>query len=176
MIRLARPEDAGAIAKIHIETWRDSYAGLLPETVLIGLDERRETIRQRRVLNTRPGDSITLVVETERGAVVGYAEGGTARPTTLSFQAEVYTLYVRPDHQGNGLGRALLFGMFERLRRAGHDSALIWVLAANPARFFYSAMGGQRIAVRTEQLWSSNLEEEAYGWPDLARALADRGR
>jgi hypothetical protein len=46
------------------------------------------------------------------------------------------------------------------------------VLAQNPSRFFYEAMGGRRVGERMESLWGLELPEIAYGWPDLADALA----
>ena len=50
-------------------------------------------------------------------------------------------------------------------------SALIWVLAENPARFFYQAMGGTLIAKREEKLWGVSLHEMAYGLSDLKTAI-----
>jgi hypothetical protein len=49
---------------------------------------------------------------------------------------------------------------------------MVWVLAANPARFFYEAMGGARAGERLEEFAGTQLEELAYGWPDLESWLA----
>ncbi len=38
-IRAARLEDAGAIAHVHVESWRTTYAGIVPDAYLAGLDE-----------------------------------------------------------------------------------------------------------------------------------------
>ena len=57
-----------------------------------------------------------------------------------------------------------------RDRRYG--AALVWVLAANPARFFYETLGGRRVAEQQERLWGTQLPEYAYHWPDLSAALA----
>ena len=57
------------------------------------------------------------------------------------------------------------------LATKGLDSALIWVLAENPARFFYQAMGGTLIAKRQERLWGVPLDEMAYGWSNLQTAI-----
>ena len=42
-VRPARPEDARRIAEIHVETWRATYPGVMPQEVLDGLsvDEPR---------------------------------------------------------------------------------------------------------------------------------------
>ena len=44
---------------------------------------------------------------------------------------------------------------------------MLWVLAANPARFFYSVMGGTLAAHRNERHFGVALDELVYGWADL---------
>src|SRR6185437_16766733 len=41
-IRQARLQDARAIGRIEVETWRASYAGMLPDRVLLGMSEQRQ--------------------------------------------------------------------------------------------------------------------------------------
>lgn len=36
------PDDAAAIARIHVDTWRDTYAGILPDRVLLNMSTARE--------------------------------------------------------------------------------------------------------------------------------------
>ncbi|HXM70612.1 MAG TPA: GNAT family N-acetyltransferase, partial [Thermoanaerobaculia bacterium] len=84
---------------------------------------------------------------------------------------EVFTLYVAPDHQNRGVGSRLLEAAFQRLGEQAIHGVMLWVLARNPSRFFYEAMGGVAVASRKERLWGVVLRELAYGWPDLARAL-----
>ena len=176
MIRPATPRDAAGIAHVHVETWRDTYAGIIPDHALLGMDERREAARQRHALGLRRQGSVTLVAEMQRHGVIGFAEAGQARATGLPYDAEIYTLYVLPGHQGQGLGRELLGAAFARLVRTGFRAAIVWVLAENPARFFYSAMGAKRIGVRTERLFGADLAQEAYGWPSLESELQPSGR
>ena len=61
--------------------------------------------------------------------------------------------------------------VFVELQAQHLTSAIIWVLAANPSRFFYEAMGGKRVGEREEKMWGTKLREIAYGWPDLAAGL-----
>ena len=168
-IRPARPSDASAIADIQVETWRDTYAGMIPDRTLLGLCRRSHVESWHRILRDTRADNITRVAEGPDASVVGFANGGHARPTNLSYDGEVYTLYVLPDHQGAGNGRRLLGALFSALSAAGCRSALVWVLAKNPARFFYEAMGGTFIAIREEPFHDVVLSECAYGWSDLAR-------
>ena len=173
-IRPASLSDASAIADIQVETWRDTYAGLIPDRTLLGLSRTSHTENWHRVLRESRADTITRVAEGPDSRVVGFANAGRARPTNLPYDGEVYTLYVLPDHQGAGRGQRLLGALFSALRDTGCRSALVWVLAGNPARFFYEAMGGILIATREEPFHGVVLNECAYGWPDLRRNVEMR--
>lgn len=175
-LRPARPQDAAGIAQVHVETWRSAYAGLVPQGYLVGMTEARQaalwydTIRRSET----PERVLVAVAETGvRSEVVGFGSCGPSRDP--SFAGEIYTLYVAGDWQGRGLGRRLLGGLFEALRHADVNDAVIWVLSGNPSRFFYEAMGGRRVAERRETFAGAVLETTGYGWSDLALWLAARG-
>jgi len=116
-----------------------------------------------------------LVVESPGGQVVGFGSAGRNRTPSLPFAGEVYTLYVDPDYQGHGVGGALMRALFTALIRRGLTSAIIWVLARNGARFFYHACGGHPVAERRERLWGVEVDQVAYAWPDLNRAVPGAG-
>ena len=164
-IRAARRDDAETIGHIHVETWRDSYAGLLPDDCLVRMSAEIEGGRWARAL--RRGER-ALVAELDAGAMVGFGSCGRAANRMLPFSGEVFTLYVLPGYQGRGIGRALLHGLFETLGSAGYGSAVIWVLQANPSRYFYEAMGGRHVADREERVWGRLIGQAAYGWESLS--------
>ena len=166
-VRTAIPGDAAAIAEIHVETWRDAYAGLLPDHVLLGMSEVRHAAQWRQHMAR---DRVKVAVDSRHG-LVGFGSAGRARNGRLPYDGEVYTLYVGPDFQGRGIGSKLLIALFESLLRDDIDSAMLWVLADNPARFFYEAMGGKWAAVRDETLWGVTLPERGYAWANLAQAI-----
>jgi GNAT superfamily N-acetyltransferase len=169
-VRMANPSDAAAIARIHVETWRATYAGLLPERMLANMraDGHRES--WLGVLSGQRGRQTVLVAERTRQGPIGFISAGRARAGLAGYEAEIYTLYVAPDHQDQGIGTDLLSACFQRLDQQQLHGAMLWVLAKNPSRFFYEASGGTMIAHRKERLWGVVLPELAYGWPDLARA------
>ena len=170
-VRLAKRADGAAIGRVHVETWRDTYAGVLPDWMLVRMTAEAEG---RKWINAIGGRDIVLVAETDAGEIVGFGNCGPARPFGLPFTGEVYTLYVLPDFQGAGLGGRLLRALFGKLTGAGHRSAVIWVLEANPSRFFYEAMGGRRVAERAERLWGVTLPQAAYGWNELPPPCSPR--
>lgn len=173
IVRKAHSADADAIARIYVESWRDTYAGLVPDHVLLGMSQRRQAADWRAAIVHRRRAQRVVVAEGPTG-LLGFGSCGPARGTELPYRGEIYTLYVDPDHRGEGVGRALLGALFGALLRDGIGSALVWVLAENPARFFYEALGGRFIAVRDERLWGTVLSQRAYGWDDLAAAAGGR--
>jgi ribosomal protein S18 acetylase RimI-like enzyme len=171
IVRPANPADAPAIARIHVETGRATYAGLLPERMLAHMrtDGHRES--WLGVLSGQRGRQTVLVAERSRQGAIGFISAGRARAPLAGYEAEIYTIYVSPDHQDQGIGTELLSACFQRLDQQHLHGVMLWVLAKNPSRFFYEAMGGSMIAHRKERLWGVVLPEFAYGWPDLTRAL-----
>ena len=166
-VRAAAQADARAIARIHVETWRSAYAGMLPDRTLIDMTVDGKASAWRHALGRPNPRGAVLVAEATGNGPIGFASAGPNRSAGLPFAGEVETLYVLPDWQNQGVGRALLMGCFEALKSRSFPSALIWVLADNPSRFFYERMGGKRAGERDEALWGAMLHEIAYGWSRL---------
>lgn len=171
IVRRARAEDSLAIARIHVETWRSTYAGLLPDAYLTGMAQGDSAIEWARRLSFAKQRGTTLAAA-QGDEVVGFVSCGAQAGAEERYQGEVYALYVAEDWQNQGIGRALLTGAFETLAKSGRGSALVWVLSQNPARFFYEALGGKLTAQRLEKFAGVQLEETAYGWGDLEAWLA----
>ena len=173
IIRDASAEDALPVARIHVETWRAAYPGLVPDQYLTKLSVPDQAIAWARQISRRGGHSATLVAEID-GRVVGFVVLGPRRNSSFEHGGEIYALYVDVDWQNQGIGRALMVAAFVQLRSMGLDSALLWVLAANPSRFFYEALGGDLLGEREEPFAGATVLEVAYGWSDLGDWLASR--
>jgi ribosomal protein S18 acetylase RimI-like enzyme len=169
IVRRARVEDADAIERVRTDTWRDAYRGLVPDVLLDRLSY--DATRRRALMSAMPPHQYVLVAE-EEGAVVGFCMGGPSRSPDTPFRGEVYAIYVLPENQGNGIGRALLHTAAKELVDRGLDSMIIWVLRENaPSRRFYERMGGEWVRDEERELDGVRLTESAYGWPDISRSL-----
>lgn len=173
-VRPARLKDAKALARIYIETWRSAYPGILADKVLLALSPARQEAVWAEVA-TRGGNSILLVSEDETGTVAGFVSAGPARPRVPGYRGEIYTLYVDQDRQDRGHGRALLRAALGALAEHGLTPANLWVLAENPARFFYERLGGSILGRRRDRLGGQDHDEIAYGWADPTGAKASAG-
>jgi L-amino acid N-acyltransferase YncA len=171
LIRRARVADAGGIARVYVESWRNSYAGLLPDPYLLGLSEPVLTARWRSQLAQPAEAAGTFVAVTRPEGIVGFGTCGSQRGQLAGFDGEVYTLYLLDSVHGQGLGRRLMTAMASELCGRGWHSGLVWVLRDNPARWFYEHLGGRRLAEQTILLARTVLPQVAYGWRDLG-ALA----
>lgn len=134
MIRQATVADAGAVALVHLETWRVAYAHAFPREALADMSVER--VEARTELHRR---SPPLVAEQD-GEIVGFVSVGSGiDPGT---DGELYAIYVLPEHWGKGHGRDLIAAGEQRLRELGHRQAVLWVLEDNPrARRFYELAG-----------------------------------
>lgn len=174
MIREATAADAPAIARVHVESWRTTYRGIVPDAVLANLSVERREQQWARVLGNAAGAEFVYVAEDEAGAVIGFASGGPEREHDPLYTGELHAIYLLAEAQGRGIGRELTRLVAERLAAAGHRAMLVWVLAENPACGFYAALGGTPVREKQIAMGGASLTEIAYGWEDT-RPLRRRG-
>lgn len=168
-IRNAQPGDAGAIARLDVETWQATYAGILGTPYLAGLSPARREAGWANVIRRAPREvHVALAAD---GDIVGFGSCGACRGEP-DFTGEIFTLYVAPDWQNCGVGRQLLLAMFAQLAADGHQSAVIWVLRENPARFFYHRLGGKEVRRKLLPFNGAKVAAAGYGWRDLPGYLA----
>ena len=166
MVRSAAVQDAAPIARAHVEAWRTTYRGLLPDEFLDSLSEEHYTERWRRVIGD--GSSRVFVVE-EGGEIVGFASGGRERAGETGFSGELFAIYVVARAQRQGSGRELVRAVAGALRDMGLPDMIVWVLRDNaPARGFYERLGGAYVRTQPITIGSATLEEVSYGWHSLA--------
>ena len=166
-IRMARPTDAADIAHVYVESWRDTYAGILPDAGLLRMSKTDQTAAWTSSIKASNLRTPVLVASDAKSNIYGFASAGPTREKSLPYEGEVYTLYIAPGWTGQGIGAALLQATFRLFSKAGYNGMIIWALADNPSRFFYEAMGGMLVAERQHPMWGKTLREIGYGWPQL---------
>ncbi len=179
-IRRATRDDAASIARVHVETWQSAYAGLLPDAMLAGMSDVRYAAMWSQTLSDRSEARGVFVADDAEMGIVGFGSCGPVRDPpegldgTEQRVGEVYLLYVETDFQNQGAGRRLLDALFRQLRADGFDTAVLWMLADNPTRFFYEGLGGQIVGERTDTFAGADVDEIAYAWRDLESPVVRR--
>ena len=169
MPRAALAADAGDIARVHVESWRTTYRGMLPGSFLAAMDVREYEDRWSRTLQDAYQRSAVFVVE-EQGRVVGFASCGRERDGDPRYEGELYAIYLLREAQGRGHGRALVEAAADSLARRAMTSMVVWVLRDNAgARGFYERLGGVYLRERPLDLsLGAAVREVAYLWADTA--------
>ena len=166
-IREAAPADAAGIARVHVESWRTTYPGIMPQEHLDALSvAEREQIWQERLSAPCPS-ACTFVAETE-GEIIGFVHGGKERSGDPDYHAEIQTLYLLQSAQGLGLGRLLLTIAARHLRDSGFPALMLWTHVRNPARGFYEALGGAPVRTAQRTIKSIVYDDVGYGWNEAA--------
>lgn len=171
MIRRATPDDADALGRVHVQAWRETYPGIVPDAVIAARDPLERASMWRRVIAT---DEIVLLAHDDAGSLLGFANAGPQRePDLLPLAGEINAIYLLQAAKRRGRGRGLMRATAQALLARGLASASLWVLDGNTvAQAFYTSLGG-RVALRrafpAPAEWPGT--ETAYAWDDLATLL-----
>lgn len=177
-IRGAEVQDSASLAQIQVDSYRTSYAGILPQSYLDRFSYEEQEHDWRDLLSSG-SDDVLHVAEAETGEIVGYALGRPGPSPIPPYDGELVALHVRGPHQGQGIGRQLIAAVAAELQRRGSTALMLWVLDKNPARALYEGLGGR---VLGQKEWDGNevfgieVQEVAYGWLSLQTLAAPTER
>ena len=160
------PDRAGDIARVHVASWREAYAGIVPDPVLANLDETDRAASWRSYLELP--DFFTVLAEAG-GAPVGFIHTGPlSEPLVEGANGHIYTLYILNRHHRRGIGRRFL-GMSARhlLGQGGRALSVCVLTKSEGARAFYEAMGAHFVRPSTV-IWDGHtIDESIYLFENL---------
>jgi ribosomal protein S18 acetylase RimI-like enzyme len=156
LLRWAVPEDATALADVHVTTWQYAYEGIFADRFLNGLDRERRGNWWKTFIE----EGARVHVVDDHG-IVGFCHAGAS---DAEGWGEIFAIYVHPDHWGRGHGDELLRAGEATLRDAGFGRSLLWVLEDNSrARGFYEGQGWSLgKAIRIEDIGGVQVTELRY--------------
>jgi GNAT superfamily N-acetyltransferase len=176
IVRQATHNDVSVMARVHVDTWRTTYRGIVPDELLANLSYKKRENGWYQILNNASKDgNFTYVAEDESGEILGFANGGVERAGDPVYQGELSAIYILKIHQRKGIGRELIRAVAQKLSQMEIHSMLVWVLAENPACRFYEKLGGQKVYEKEIERGGAKLIEIAYGWMDTANLQRHSG-
>jgi GNAT superfamily N-acetyltransferase len=157
LIRVAGPEDAAAIAEVHVRSWQAAYEHLLGAERLAGIDVER----RRRLWEGALAERTPIWVAESDGRVVGFVSIGDSRDA--EGEGELYSIYALPAAWGTGAGPGLMAAARDALRER-YETSILWVAEDNPrARRFYEREGWTLDGARKEdELLGVKVAEVRY--------------
>jgi len=175
-VRRAVPEDLREMAGVHVDGWKTTYRGMVPDALLnrLSIDEDIANGFGRGLVERLPGAEQFVALDPSEG-IVGYALAGPNRDPNPDFAGELEAIYVRKSHQGQGVGTLLVREVARCFLGTGMKGMIVWVLPQNPYRRFYERLGGTLVGQRVSpphRLGVGPMLEVGYGWTDV-RLLAN---
>jgi ribosomal protein S18 acetylase RimI-like enzyme len=140
-VRDAGPQDVGDIARVHVDSWRETYSGVLAEGNFSeeAYVRRSEFWGRYLAMDPRPG---RMVVAERDGVVVGFANSGNAREPDAEHgfvparQLHLFSIYLLASAHGSKLGQMMLDAVLEE------NPAQLWVLRGNDRAIAFYARNG----------------------------------
>lgn len=172
-VRQANPDDAEVITAIWLEAWRGAYRGLVPDEAIARRTDDAAAAYWQEVLPDAARSRLVLVAEAPDRGVVGFAQAGVPEPDEPGYESELWKLYISPNAQRQGVGRALMRAMAETLLQDGISTMCLRAFVGNRAADFYARMGGQEPREEPYEILGSVGPAILYGWPDLMTLCAE---
>ena len=146
-VRPAVLRDAKAIAEVHAAAARAAYADILPEDQLRALAPATREAKWREAIEYAEPQVHVAVLGEE---VVGFVGFDRSRdPKTPSTPGEIWAIYVRPDHWGQGVGVALWDAAREGLEEEGCTVVTVWVPLRNDRALRFHELAGFKREMKT---------------------------
>jgi ribosomal protein S18 acetylase RimI-like enzyme len=140
-LRHAIPDDAMAVAKVHVNSWRSAYRSLVPDDRLAKLDHTRVAESFRKSISL--GSEDIYIVE-EIDTVIGFLALGRCRDSDVDqgVTGEIYAMYLVPEQWRKGIGQSMWREGERIFKSRGYSQVVLWVFEVNEqGRRFYEAMG-----------------------------------
>lgn len=170
-LRPARPNEAEALARLHVAVWRATYRDYAPAEAVAILDEARRLPYWMDVLSSDDPQTGAIVAARANDTLAGVISFAPSKYEAFAGRTEIKHLYVDRDAQGQGIGRRLLNAVLDRAQyRPGTGIALAVVRQNEGARAFYRSMGGLEVGAFVDPgpLWKS--ENIVVAWDRLGRS------
>ena len=162
-IRFADRGDAAAIAAL--------YAPYV-EGSAVSMEDSAPTAQDMAARIAGGGDHYPWLVSEEEGRIIGFASASRFRPRQgYRFTVET-SVYVVPDRQGAGLGRALYTALIDLLVRQGFTQAIAALTEPNPGSAgLHRAIGFKKCGTYGQVGWKLGRWWDIGLWQ---RALAEQ--
>lgn len=142
-VRPPRLGDADEMGRMHVQTWREAYAGIMSDDYLAALDPAARASRWTQIAAAEAegraaeeGSVTRVAADPETGDLIGFSTVANARDDDPPVPTELIAINVLAAHHGRGAAGQLLAATL------GDRAAYLWVVEGNGrAQAFYRKYG-----------------------------------
>ncbi|MBV8553888.1 MAG: GNAT family N-acetyltransferase [Acidobacteriaceae bacterium] len=122
-------DDLPEVAQIHVNSWKQTCVGQVPQAHLDNLNLASRLRAWQEQFATR--DVSGLLIARVDNTAAGFVCFGPARDRDRQDWREIYAIYVLKEHWGRGIGYSLHNNAGAGLREQRLSKAYLWVLDTN---------------------------------------------
>lgn len=168
IIRKANISDATGIAKVHVDSWRTTYKGIIPQSFLDGLSYAQRTKLWENNISDKTN---TIFVAENEGEIIGFATGGTRNTNKEAGASDLTSIYLLEEWQGKSVGKKLLNQIMSTFLEQGYQKIYVDVLADNKTRLFYQYYGAEYVKTVQLNIAGKTIDEEIYVWNNVEKVI-----
>lgn len=164
IIRRAKSGDEEGLAKVHIQSWQETYKNIVPQEYLDTLpNELPERIQNwsKTILNSQRWLWVAAIDD----QIIGFVLFGLPRDENKIGYIELGAIYLLEKFKGLGIGFSLLNEGFNFISAFGYKKSYCWVIEGNPTINFYEKTGAKFSGdIKTDEIGGQQFNELAYEW------------
>ncbi|GAB0175277.1 MAG: GNAT family N-acetyltransferase [Candidatus Altimarinota bacterium] len=160
-IRKGNPNDAENIAKVHIESWKTTYKGIIDAQYLDDLSLEDKIVKWENILQDK---DIVVYVAEKNNTIIGFIALEKLKKEIHGHDGLISSLYILEQYQRMNIGNRLFKEAMEYLKILQCKKILVWVLKENPSKHFYEKMGGVFLIEEEMKIGINKYIECAYSW------------
>lgn len=162
-IRELTSKDVVDAAKIHVQTFHDTYQGMMPTERLNAMTDESLIPRWKDIIETNKVRLILLGAFVNE-ELIGTCSSGTPR-SDFGSDSELWSMNIPRVYQRRGAGKLLFNRSIEHLIADGKKSMYLCCIDKNlNALAFYRAMGGEITDISVER---EGYREVIVKWNEL---------
>ncbi|MBG9786057.1 GNAT family N-acetyltransferase [Shouchella lehensis] len=169
IIRRAKLDDAPAIAKVHVDSWKTTYQGIVPNDYLSNLSYQKRTELWKA--NIAKKDNYVVVAENNKGEIVGFGDAWKRETNKVENSGDLTSIYLLEEYQGEGVGKKLLKALFKNFKLLGYRKIFVEVLEENKTRYFYEYYGAKLVKSVQFIIGGKPLNELIYQWDNIDEVI-----
>lgn len=159
-IRMNLYEDQEQMAHIKVDSWRETYAGIIAQDYLDSLSYDIQTERYQDSFDDYR-NCVLVAIDKKSNEVIGYSTFSTNENDYAD--SELVSIYLKPGFTHKGVGASLFRETIRNLKSYNKRKVLIWCIKENKnAIKFYQKMGCIKHTEKTANIGNKIYQE--YGF------------